>query len=56
MQQLSIQDTSSRDTFDSEFTARLQRYLDINQFAIVDKREWEKWNIIKQTVLGKTRY
>lgn len=45
-----------QEKFDSEFTAKLQRYLDVNQFAIVDRREWEKWNLIKQTVLGKVKY
>lgn len=42
--------------FDQEFTAKLRRYLDLNQFEIVDRRDWEKWQIIRQTVLGKVKY
>ncbi len=39
--------------FGRDFNEKLRLYCEINHFAIVDKREWAKWNHIKQIFYGK---
>lgn len=39
--------------FTKEDMAHFQNYMNLNGFMLVDRREWERWQVVKKAVNGK---